>query len=180
MTMMIGIPASDGYSDNTQKKPAILGGKIWSGSDTLDLGNNQASDSLESLKMKEEDDFFSGNIAELPARTVSTSAEILHLKLSIPRNLKFIDDAPVVLKAKSSDPDIVEIGEGAGQYPEKGFIFPVTVNPGKADIYLYYKVVCCTTEGRETCFFKEARLKVPVTIGDYDETIFKIRHEIDD
>lgn len=180
ITLMMAIAASSAYTDDTEKKPSILGGKIWSGSDTLDLGKNETSDSLVSQEIKKEDDYFSGNITELPARTVSTDAEALQLKLSIPRNLKFIDNAPVILKAKSSDPNIVEIGEGTGTNPEKGFIFPVSVNPGTADLFLYYKVVCCLTEGREACFFKEAGLKIPVTVGDFEDNVLKIRHEIDD
>jgi hypothetical protein len=180
ITMMMTIAASSAYTDDTEKKPAILGGKIWSGSDTLDLGKNDISDSLDSQRMKGEDDFFSGNLIELSAKDVSIGTEILKLKLSIPRTLKFIDNAPVVLKAKSSDPNIIEIGEGTGTNPEKGFIFPVSVNPGTADLFLYYKVVCCLTEGREACFFKEAGLKIPVTVGDFEDNIIKIRHEIDD
>lgn len=176
---MMAVPLTWSYSDESQTKPAILGGKIWSGSDTLDLGKKEVPDSLESQESKEEEDYFSGDITELPARTISTAADILRLKLSIPRNLKFLDKAPVILKAKSSNPDIVEIGEAAGQDPEKGFVFPITVNPGKADLFLYYRVVCCTTEGREACFFEEARLKIPVEVGDFEDKVISVRHDID-
>lgn len=175
---IIGIWFPPSYADDAEK-PAILKGKIWSGSDTLDLGKKNLPDSLESQELKEED-FFAGDIAELPARTVSAKTEILQLKLSVPRDLKFLENAPVVLKAKSSDPEIIEIGEGKGKNPEKGFIFPIEAKPGKADIFLYYRVVCCTNGGREACFFKEAKLKVPVEIGDFEEKVIRVRHDIDD
>jgi len=175
---IIGIWFATSYADDAEK-PAILKGIIWSGSDTLDLGEKKPPDSLESQEAKEED-LFAGEITELPARTVSVKTEILRLKLSVPRDLKFLENAPVVLKAKSSDPDIMEIGDGTGKNPEKGFIFPIKAKPGKADIFLYYRVVCCTTEDREACFFKEARLKIPVEVGDFEETVIKVRHDIED
>ena len=178
ISAIIGIWFSASKADDTEK-PAILKGKIWSGSDTLDLGKKTPPDSLEAPDAKKED-IFTGDIAELPARKVSAKTENLRLKLSIPRDLKFLENAPVVLKAKSSDPDIIEIGEGTGNNPEKGFIFPIKAKPGKAEIYLYYRVVCCTTEGREACFFKEAKLKVPVEVGDFEEKVIEVRHDIDD
>jgi hypothetical protein len=176
--VIFGICFPPSYADDVEN-PAILKGKIWSGSDTLDLGKKELPDPLESQEAKEED-FFAGDITQLPVRAVSAKTEILQLKLSIPRDLKFLAEAPVVLKAKSSKQDVIKIGEGIGNDPQKGFIFPITVNPGKADIYLFYRVVCCTTEDRKACFFKEARLKIPVEVGDFEETVIKVRHDIED
>jgi len=175
---IVGIWSPPSYADDVEN-PAILKGKIWSGSDTLDLGKKTPPVSLESPEAKEED-LFAGDITELPVRTVSAKTEILQLKLSIPRDLKFLAEAPVVLKAKSSKQDVIKIGEGIGNDPQKGFIFPIKAKPGKADIFLYYRVVCCTKEGREACFFKEAKLKIPVEVGDFEETVIKVRHDIDD
>lgn len=179
--------AINAFSDETKKTPAILEGKIWGGSDTLDLGKQGIADSIMPLagdsaiggKPEEEISWSSEDVIELDGKSISTKSDLLRLKLSLPRTLKFIKDAPVKLAAKSSDPGIIDIGEGAGNDPEKGFTFPLSVNPGKAELYLYYRVVCCTIGPDVACFFKEAKLKIPVTVGDYKDEILIIRGDIE-
>jgi hypothetical protein len=179
--------ALDAVSDDAGKAPTIIKGRIWSGSDTLDLIKQDIADSIISptgdtaiAEMPQEEiNWSSDDIIELDGKSISTKADLLRLKLSLPRTLKFIKDTPVKLAAESSDPRIIEIGEGAGDDPGKGFIFPISVNPGNADLYLYYRVVCCTKEPDVICFFKEAKLKIPVTIGDFEETVLVLHHRIE-
>lgn len=165
----------------------IIEGKIWSGSDTVKLGENKVPDSLASdagdtskaLLAKKEIDWSSGKIIELPEMNISSKTKQLKLILSVPRMMKFIPEAPLELAAYSSDTAVVSIGQSESKNPEKPLIFPLTASPGKADIFLYYRVVNCTRGPGEACFFKEAKLKVPVTVGDYDEDVLEIHHEID-
>ena len=187
LIVTFAIFAINAFSDETKKTPAILEGKIWGGSDTLDLGKQGVADSIipsagdtAIAEINEiEIDWSSKDVIELAGESISTKADLLRLKLSLPRTLKFIKDAPVKLAAKSSDSGIIDIGEGAGNDPEKGFTFPLSVNPGKAELYLYYRVVCCTIGPDVACFFKEAKLKIPVTVGDYKVEVLSIRREIE-
>jgi hypothetical protein len=181
------IYTANAFSDDPIKTPTIIKGKIWGGSDTLDLGNQEIPDSIISSigdtalidAPGQEIDWSSEDVIQLPGKSISSKAVMLRLKLSLPRTLKFIDNAPVKLAAKSSDPEIIEIGEGAGNDPGKGFVFPLSVTPGKADLYLYYRVVCCTKGHDAACFFKEAKLRIPVAVGDYKDEILNIRHSIE-
>lgn len=183
----IAILAINGQADDEAKTPTILGGKIWGGSDTLDLRKSDtpdsnifiAGDTSTAPKSEATIDWSSDDVIELAGKEISSKTGALRLKLSVPINLKFIKDAPVKLVAESSNPEIVAIGEGAGNDPEKGFIFPLTAKPGKADLYLYYRVVCCTKGMEAVCFFKESKLKIPVTVGDFEEKVLVIQHEID-
>ncbi|UCE66748.1 MAG: hypothetical protein JSU85_01675 [Candidatus Zixiibacteriota bacterium] len=187
LTAMFAIFAINAFSDETKKTPVILEGKIWGGSDTLNLGKSNAADSIISLsgdtaitEMSEEEiNWSSEDVIELDGKSISSKADLLRLRLSLPRTLKFIKDAPVKLAAKSSNTDIIEIGEGAGDDPEKGFAFPLSVNPGTADLYLYYRVVCCTIGTDAVCFFKEAKLKIPVTVGNYKDEVLIIHRDIE-
>jgi len=191
LTAAIAVLGLTVFSDDTLKAPALLEGKIWFNSDTLDLGKNDTGDSLltlpgktvvdeESESIDEDKNLFSGNITELPPRAISQNANLLKLKLLLPGNLKFIKDAPIELAAKSSDPEIIKIGKIRDQNPEKTLTFPISVKPGEADLFLYYKVVCCTTGIGSVCFFEEANLKVRIEIGDFEDDVLEIRHEIKD
>ena len=180
------ILAVNAFSDDPIKTPTIIEGTIWGGSDTLNPAKQDIPDSIifpagDTVQIEESGqgiDWTSEEVVELPGKNISSKADLLRLKLSLPRTLKFIN-APVKLAAKSSNPDIIEIGEGAGNDPEKGFVFPLSVSPGKADLYLYYRIVCCTKGHDAACFFKEAKLRIPVTVGDYRDEILNIRHSIE-
>jgi hypothetical protein len=186
-TTLLAILALDVYSDDEVKSPAIIGGKIWGGLDTLDVTKKYVPDSTfspsddtaKAEKPAEEIDWDSDDVIELPAENISLKTDMLKLKLSLPPTLKFIKDAPVKLLASSGNREIAEIGEGKGNDPGKGFAFSLSVNPGETDLYLYYRVVCCTKGSDMVCFFKEAKLKIPVTIGDFEESAFVIRHDIE-
>ncbi|UCC80037.1 MAG: hypothetical protein JSW64_01385 [Candidatus Zixiibacteriota bacterium] len=187
VTIAIPILAINAQTDDETKTPTIIGGKIWGGSDTLDLLKNGAPDSITSSmgdtipaeKPEEVIDWSSDDVIELAGKEISSKTDVLKLKLSVPITLKFVKDAPVKLVAESGNPEIIAIGEGAGDDPEKGFTFPLSVKPGKADLYLYYRVVCCTKGLEAACFFKESTLKIPLTVGDFTETDLIIRHEIE-
>jgi hypothetical protein len=187
MGMVVTIGIFGALSTGNSKAQNIIQGKIWSGADTVKLGNNDIPDSLKSITgdtvkaemPAEKLDWSSGNIIELPAKEISPKTRLLKLSLSTPPTLKFIPDAPIALASTSSDPEVVTLGESESKNPEKPLIFPLVATTGKADLFLYYKVVCCTTGPEGICFFKEARLKVPVTVGDFDKDVLEIRHEIE-
>ena len=189
ITVIVAALAISVFSDDTLKVPGLLEGKIWFESDTINLLKNNAGNSLLAVpgdtvnlenSRDEGDSLFREGVIELPATNISKDAKTLKLKLLLPGTLKFIKDAPIELVAQTSDPEILEVGKSPDKNPEKPLTFPITVNPGKADLFLYYRVVCCTTGPEGICFFKEARLKLPVTVGDYENTVLEIRHEIED
>ena len=162
------------YSDDGGNSPSIIGGKIWGGSDTLNVG-------VKAKSPEAEIDWSSGDIIELANRTVSSKTRKLILNLSTSGDLKLIPDAPIKLAANSSDTTIIKIEESLSTNPEKPLAFPITVSTdsGEADIYLYYKVIACESGPRNICFYKEGKLKVPVTIGENDESTLEISHEIE-
>jgi hypothetical protein len=172
--------AENAFPGDDIKSPAIIGGKIWNKSDTLKPEIKGVEDTLQSNQSTMKDSLFTGYMVQLPADTISPETDFLKLKLTIPRSLKFIKDAPILLMAKSSDPDAIEIGKGEGTDPKKGFNFPLTVHKGSADLFLYYRVVCCTTGSDSACFFKEAKLEIPVTVGESDEDFLEIKYSVDD
>jgi hypothetical protein len=164
----------------------IIGGKIWSGEDTVRLGVNKEPDSLSSfaedtVKFEQpaaEIDWASGDVIELPTKEISSKTNLLKLELSIPPGLKLIRGVPIGLSVKSSDPRVLKIGEGEGRDSGKPLVIPLMANPGRANLFLYYKVICDSTGTEGIRFLREEKLKIPVVVGDYDNDVLDINREI--
>jgi DNA-binding beta-propeller fold protein YncE len=108
---------------------------------------------------------FRGETQELPVQTVEPGDATLIVSLELPRGFKLNPQAPSFVKLSSGERQRLSFNGSAeqtlanSQFPVS---VPVQVSEGQtnlsADFVLYY----CEADKETLCFFKEARLRVPV------------------
>jgi hypothetical protein len=108
---------------------------------------------------------FSGENVDIPEQTVEPGEATLTIQLELPPGHKLNALAPTALTINAPQSPVVSFSAG----PEQTFsnpTFPVTVpikiNEGDAVIRADFVVYFCEADKESLCFFKEARLSIPV------------------
>jgi len=105
---------------------------------------------------------FAGREQSVPAIEVAPGERWLEVAISLPAGTKFNPGAPFTLKATSDKPASVAVGVLKAPRPAARLRIPLTVKQGAATVIVQMSVNYCDTGNEGLCYFKEARLVVPL------------------
>lgn len=110
---------------------------------------------------------FAGEIIELTAQTVEPGDATLVVQLELPAGYKLNVQAPTALTIAAAQNKVVKLSSGAEQSfsnPAFPINIPIKVSEGEATVRVDFVVYYCEAAKETLCFFKEARLSLPVTV----------------
>ncbi|HKG23019.1 MAG TPA: hypothetical protein VKC34_14065, partial [Blastocatellia bacterium] len=123
---------------------------------------------LEKLRPRARMEKFAGVSLELPAQEVEPGDAILSLGLELPPGYKLNGQAPSSLAVGSSEKRVIEFKDGGGG-PEQVFrsprfplTLPIKAGEGETTVQARFVLYYCESEKESLCYFKEARLNLPV------------------
>ncbi|HEY6331295.1 MAG TPA: thioredoxin-like domain-containing protein [Blastocatellia bacterium] len=171
-----------GYSDGDHpqfSEPgglSIAGGKLYI-ADTnnhvirvADLASGQVSTleikGLDKLAMRPRAGF-TGESLQVPEQIVAPGQDTIEVTLNLPSGYKLNPAAPSALKLSSSAAQTVALADGAEQTlkgPKFPVSIPINVNEGTATLQADFTLYYCESEKESLCYFKEARLRIPVKV----------------
>src|SRR5205823_4550076 len=88
----------------------------------------------------------------------------IEITLQLPAGTKFNKDAPFRIKATSNSPGAVRIGTFSIPSPTEKLSIPIEPKSGEATITIDLDVNYCKIGTEGLCFFKEARLEIPLRV----------------
>jgi len=121
---------------------------------------------MEKLKPPRPAARFAGETIDLSAQAVRPGATTLTIALALPPGYKLNPLAPSAATVSTADAGVVGLHDGskqtfrATQFPLQ---VPVTVGEGRTDLQVEYTLYYCEADKESLCYFKEARLRLPVT-----------------
>lgn len=106
---------------------------------------------------------YAGESVDLPAQVIEPGDATLTVQLELPAGFKLNEQAPSALSVSSSEPAILSIeAQQPFRNPRFPVAVPIKVSEGDAiitaELVLYY----CESAREALCYFKEARLTIPV------------------
>jgi hypothetical protein len=103
---------------------------------------------------------FGGEIVEIPAQSVEPGAASLTLQLELPPGYKLNPLAPsaIAVTAQPGTPEQIV------RNPNLPLTVPVTLTEGETALKVDFTVYYCESEKETLCYFKEARLNIPVSV----------------
>lgn len=120
---------------------------------------------LERLRPQARSKQFAGDVIDLPAQSIEPGDAILTLRLELPSGYKLNAQAPSALTLVSPQKEVVSFGNGAEQAfrnPQFPINVPVKITEGEATLKADFLIYYCQTSKEGLCYFKEARVNVPV------------------
>ena len=155
---------------------SLAGGKLYI-ADTnnhvirvADLATNQVS----TLQIKGLDKLapaagarFARDSIQLPEQVIGSGDITIQLSLNLPSGYKLNPLAPSALKLSSAAAGTVSLGGGAEETirsPQFPLSVPISVKEGQATIQADFTIYYCQAEKESLCYFKEARISIPVRI----------------
>jgi hypothetical protein len=108
---------------------------------------------------------FAGEVIELPAQSVEPGDATLTLQLELPAGYKLNGQAPSALTVATAQNDVVTLKGGAEQtfsIPNFPVTVPLKISEGEATVRADFVVYFCEAVKESLCYFKEARLSIPV------------------
>jgi hypothetical protein len=103
----------------------------------------------------------------------------LRLQIQIPMGTEFTKDAPFSIEVKADNPKVVTFKDKDITMPAEKLEIPFTASPGKATVTINMTIYYCSGNQGQ-CFFKDARLKIPVNVTDKGpmtlSAIYQIMH----
>jgi DNA-binding beta-propeller fold protein YncE len=106
-----------------------------------------------------------GRVITLPAQEVAAGATAIDLVLQLPKGTKLNKEAPFLLKASSSKPEAVGVTATVQTKAAPRLTIPIKATGGEATLTVDLQVSYCNEGNEGLCFFKEARLLVPVKVS---------------
>jgi DNA-binding beta-propeller fold protein YncE len=110
---------------------------------------------------------FAGETIELPAQSIEPGDATLELQLVLPAGYKLNAEAPSALTVAASPGQAVNITGGAERVfsnPRFPVRVPIKVSEGEAVLRADFVVYYCEAVKESLCFFKEARVSIPVKV----------------
>ena len=111
---------------------------------------------------------FPGETIELSQQSIDPGDASLTLQLELPSGYKLNKLAPTAVTIRMSQDQVISLAPGVSQSisnPTFPLIIPVLAREGDAAIELGLIVYYCESAKDSLCFFKEARLKLPVRVS---------------
>ncbi|PYT09064.1 MAG: hypothetical protein DMF60_03330, partial [Acidobacteria bacterium] len=108
---------------------------------------------------------FAGETVELPAQSIEPGDATLELQLELPAGYKLNAEAPTALTIAASPGQALNLTGGAEQVfsnPRFPVRVPIKVSEGEAVLRADFVVYYCEAVKESLCFFKEARVSIPV------------------
>lgn len=107
---------------------------------------------------------FIGKETTLPMQEISADAKTLEITIELPAGTKFNKEAPFRIQATSEKPGAVEIGAFSIKDAAHRLSIPITPKAGETQITVEMSINYCAEGNAGLCYFKEARLKIPVKV----------------
>jgi thiol-disulfide isomerase/thioredoxin/sugar lactone lactonase YvrE len=120
---------------------------------------------LEKLRPQARSKEFAGDRVELPAQSIEPGDGTITLQLELPGGYKLNAQAPSALTVASPQTQVISFGNGAEQTfrnPQFPINLPIKIGEGEATVRADFLVYYCETAKESLCYFKEARVSVPV------------------
>src|SRR5262249_11962427 len=108
----------------------------------------------------------SGQEIKLPLARVSPKAEALTLEVMLPAGTKLNLSGPSKLKSASADARIVDVGDFKESIQGTRIAVPIRAKPGQTTVTLEADVYYCSKANEGLCYFKWARLLLPVVVAE--------------
>jgi DNA-binding beta-propeller fold protein YncE len=132
---------------------------------------------LKGLEMLTAANSFRGEQQELPAMEISSGAKKLSLEIKLPKGTEFTKDAPFSIECKSDNTKVIDFKSVNISQPSEKLDIPITAMPGMTtltiDLNVYY---CSGNQGQ--CYFKDTRLKMPVSVTDKGNPVLLATYQI--
>ena len=109
---------------------------------------------------------FAGETIDQSAQTIEPGSASVTVQLELPAGYKLNSQAPTAVMIVTSKPETLSLGGNASQTfanPNFPLTIPVTVSEGDATVTIDFVVYYCESAKESLCFFKEARLRIPVS-----------------
>ena len=98
-----------------------------------------------------------------PAMEIAAGPRKLDLEIKLPNGTEFSKDAPFSIDIKSDNPAVVKFHKLNIAKPAEKLVIPMIAAPGKTTVTIDMEIYYCSGN-RGQCFFKEARLVIPVRV----------------
>jgi thiol-disulfide isomerase/thioredoxin/sugar lactone lactonase YvrE len=109
-----------------------------------------------------------GDTVELRAQSVEPGEATLTLGIELPPGYKLNAQAPSVVTIDTTAPRLISFNDGVQeqgyQRPQFPINIPMTVREGRANIQARYLVYYCNADKQRVCYFKEAKVNLPVEV----------------
>ncbi|HEY2951246.1 MAG TPA: thioredoxin-like domain-containing protein [Verrucomicrobiae bacterium] len=109
---------------------------------------------------------FSGEEVQLKPARISPQAKLLMLEIALPAGTKLNPAGPSKLKLASADAKVVEVGAFDGSINGTRVSLPIQTKPGQTTLTFEADLYYCSKSNEGLCFFKSARLHLPVVVGE--------------
>jgi len=109
---------------------------------------------------------------------ISPKSKALELSIKLPDGMKFNHLAPFNIEMTSSQPEVVrpeKINITKGSFKLK---LPLAVNPGDAVITVDLNFSYCGIKNASLCYFKDARLVIPIRVEQAADKNFAVKYEV--
>jgi thiol-disulfide isomerase/thioredoxin len=108
---------------------------------------------------------FIGKVQQYPVKVVGADTKTLNILIQLPKGTKLNKNAPFVVKAASDKPELVGVGTVDTSNPAVHLSIPISPKLGQATITVDVSVNYCSEGNEGLCYFKQARLVVPVKVS---------------
>jgi len=123
---------------------------------------------------------YAGEIIELPVQSIEPGDASLTFELELPAGYKLNEQAPSAVSVTASPGEIVSLNSEPIHSPRFPLTIPIKVPEGDAVIAVNLVLYYCESAKETLCYFKEARLRIPVSVkrgaGNHKlSAIYKVR-----
>ena len=119
---------------------------------------------LEKLRLRSKAAQFAGDQVAIPEQTIEPGDALLTLQLELPKGYKLNALAPSALKVTSESGAVNIGGESSFRNPQFPVTVPIKTSEGEATVKAEFVIYYCESEKESLCYFKEARVSVPVKV----------------
>jgi hypothetical protein len=110
---------------------------------------------------------FAGETIELAQQSIEPGDVNLTIQIELPAGYKLNKLAPTAVNIATQD-QVVSLSSGADQSfsnPDFPLTVPITAHEGETSLKLGFVVYYCESAKDSLCYFKEARLNLPVRVS---------------
>jgi hypothetical protein len=126
------------------------------------------------------DSQFLGEIKKYPLGEVSSQSRTLELSIKLPAGMKFNHLAPFNITMSSNNSEVIKPGKFNITKGSRKFKIPVAVGPGEAILTIDLNFSYCEIAHAALCYFKNARLEIPVKVVKSGGKVFSVKYEVFD